>query len=126
MVQIGTPDGTVSNNWTVTNAASAHAALASASDTSLIETPTVDETCRVNINSLTDPVSQTGHIIKFRAQATGSGAKERVQVKLFETSTERAASADIEVTRGSFNAFSYTLDNAVTLLRDSSTLQTAQ
>jgi len=114
MVQIGSPTATVSNNWTVTSAASAHVALASASDTSLIETPTVDEACRVNITSLTDPVSSTGHIIKFRGQATGSGGKERVQVKLFEGSTERAASTDIEVTRGSFNAFSYTLDETET------------
>jgi len=110
MVQIGTPDGTVSNNWTVTGAATAHAALASASDSSLIETPTVTDACRVNINSLTDPVSSTGHIIKFRAQATGSGGPERVQVKIFETSTERAASGNIAITRGSFAAYSYTLD----------------
>lgn len=110
MVQIGTPDSTISNNWTITGAATAHAALASASDSSLIETPTVDDSCIVGVNSLTDPAVSTGHIIKFRAQATGSGAPERVQVKLFQGGTERAASGNIAITRGSFNAFSYTLD----------------
>ena len=109
MVQIGTPDQTISNNWTITGAASAHAALASASDSSLIETPTVDDSCVVGVNSLTDPLVGTGHVIKFRGQATGSGGKERVQVKLFEGGTERAASGNIEVFRGSFAAFEYIL-----------------
>jgi len=112
MVQIGTPDGTVSNDWTVTGAATANAALASASDSSLIETATQFDACRVNIGSLTDPEVGTGHIIKFRAQATGSGAPERIQVKLFEVSTERAASGSISITRGSFNAYSFTLTEA--------------
>lgn len=109
MVQTAKPTATVSNNWTVTGAASAHAALESASDSSLIETPTVNDACRVNIGTLTDPEVGTGHVIRFRGQATGSGGKERVQVKLFEGTTERAASGNIEVLRGSFNAFSYTL-----------------
>lgn len=109
MVQIGTPNGTVSNNWTVTGAATAHAALASVSDSSLIETPTQADACRVNISSLSDPLVGTGHIIKFRAQATGSGGPERVQVKLFEGGTERAASGNIAITRDSFNPFEYIL-----------------
>jgi len=110
MVQIGTPDGTVSNDWSVVGAATAHAALASASDSSNIQTQTDEDLCRVNISSLTDPEVSTGHIIKFRAQATGSGAPERIQVKLFEGSTERAASGNLAITRGSFAAYSYTLD----------------
>ena len=114
MVQIGTPTATVSNDWTVTGAASAHVALASASDSSLIETQTQGDRCRVNIGTLTDPEVSTGHIIKFRAQSTGSGAPERIEVLLFEGATQRANSANIAITRGSFNPFSYTLDTTET------------
>lgn len=112
MVQTALPDGTVSNDWTVTGAASAHAALASASDTSLIETATQGDLCRVNVATVIDPEVGTGHVIKFRAQATGSGAPERILVRLFEGSTERAASGNIAITRGSFNAYSFTLSEA--------------
>jgi len=109
MVQTGLPTATVSNAWTVTGSATAHQALASASDSSLVETQTVTDTCRVNIGSLTDPVGNIDHVIKFRGQATGSGGGEKVKVVLFEGSTQRAISGKITITRGSFNAFSYTL-----------------
>jgi len=96
LVQIATPTATVSNDWTVTGAASAHVALASASDSSLIEsTNSQGDKCRVNIGSLTDPVSSIDHVIKFRAKATGSGGPERIEVLLFEGSTQRADSANI-------------------------------
>ena len=111
MVQTALPTATVSNDWTVTGSGSAHAALASASDSSLIETNISAELCRVNITSLTDPVSSTGHIIKFRAQATGSGGgAEKIQVRLYEGATLRATSAKITITRASFNAYTDTLD----------------
>jgi len=111
MVQTGTPTATVSNDWTVTGSASAHAALASASDSSLVETNISGEFCRVNIGSLTDPASSTGHIIKFRAQATGSGGgAEKIQVRLYEGGTLRSTSAKITITRSSFNAYTDTLD----------------
>ena len=109
MVQTALPTGTVSNDWTVTGAATANAALASASDSSLIETATEGDLCRVNIATLTDPEVGTGHVIRFRAQATGSGGPERIEVLLFEGSTQRADSSNIAITRGSFNAYSYTL-----------------
>ncbi len=110
MVQTATPTSTNSNDWTVTGSGTAHEALASASDSSLIETATQGDICNVSIGSLTDPAVSTGHIIRFRAQATGSGGPERVQVKLYNSTTQRAVSGNIAVTRGSFNAFSYTLD----------------
>jgi len=111
MVQTALPTATVSNDWTVTGAASAHVALASASDSSLVETNISSEMCRVNIASLTDPVSSTGHIIKFRAQATGSGGgAEKIQMRLYEGGTLRATSSKISITRASFNAYTDTLD----------------
>ncbi len=109
MVQTGTPISTNSNNWTVTGAASAEAALASTSDSSLIETPTVTDLCNCSITTLTDPGGNLNYIIRFRAQATGSGAPERVEVKVYNSTTQRAASGNIAITRGSFADYSYTL-----------------
>jgi len=110
MVQTATATATVSNDWTVTGSGSAHAALASASDSSLVETNISTEMCRVNIGSLTDPAVGTGHIIKFRAQATGSGGgAEKIQLRLYEGATLRSTSAKITITRASFNAYTDTL-----------------
>ena len=109
MVQTALPTATFSNNWTVTGSATAHQALASPSDSSLIETNIVAEKCRVNIESLTDPLIGTGHDIKFRAKATGSGGGEKVRIRLFEGATQRALSGKISITRGSFNAYTFTL-----------------
>ena len=109
MVQTALPTATVSNDWTVTGAASAHAALASASDSSLIETNVEDENCRVNIASLTDPEVGTGHVIRGRGRATGSGGGEKIRVALFEGGTERALSGKITLNRVTFQAFSFTL-----------------
>ena len=110
MAQVALPSGTVSNDWTVTGA-SAHVALQSRDDdTTKITETTEGEICIVNIDSLTDPVSSTGHVITISAQATGSGGPERIQLKLFEGVTERAASGNLAITRGSYNDFTYTLD----------------
>lgn len=117
MVQELLPSATVSNNWdSITGGASAHLVLddpvgSPDDDTTKIGTNTQGDTCRVNLDSGTDPAVGTGHIIHFRAAAAGSGGKERIQVRLFEASTERASSGNIEVTRGAgFNDFTYTLD----------------
>jgi len=116
MVQEALPNATVSNNWdSITGGASAHLVLddpvgSPDDDTTKIGTNTQGDTCRVNIDSLTDPEVGTGHILHFRANCAGSGAKERIQIKLFEGSTERAASGNIQCTRGSWADFSYTLD----------------
>jgi len=112
MVQIALPTATVSNDWTVTGAASANAALASASDSSLIETNISGETCRVNIASLTDPAIGTGHVIKFRGKGTGSGGGEKVKVALYEGGTLRALSGKITLDRAGFQAESFTLSEA--------------
>ncbi len=110
MVQTALPSATVSNDWTVTGA-SAHVALQSSDgDTTKISTTTQGHLCRVNIDSLTDPENNTGHVITISAQATGSGAPERIQLRLFEGSTQRAESGNIAITRGSYNDFTYTLD----------------
>ena len=109
MVQTGTPTSTNTNDWTVTDAGSAHEALASNDDTSLVETATETDICNCSIGTLTDPAVSTGHIIRVRGQATGSGGPEKIIIKVYNGTTERAASGKINVTRSSFNDFSYTL-----------------
>ncbi len=112
MVQTALPSGTVSNDWTVTGA-SAHVALQTKDDdTSKIDSLVAGDLCRVNIDSLTDPVGNVSHILHVNAQATGSGQPERVILRLFETSTERADSGVLAITRSSYNDFSYTLSAA--------------
>lgn len=109
MVQTALPSGTVSNDWNVTGA-SAHVALQVADgDTTKIDSSTSGDLARVNIDSLTDPVSSVDHVIRINAQATGSGQPERLIVRLFEGCTQRAASSTIAITRSSYNDFSYTL-----------------
>jgi len=112
MVQTALPSATVSNDWTVTGA-SAHVAMqVKDEDTGKITSTTQGDACRVNVDSLTDPEGNTGHICHINAQATGSGAPERIELKLFEGSTERAASGNIAITRSSYNDFSFTLSAA--------------
>jgi len=83
-------------------------------DDTFIATTTDAATCEVGIAEPTEPDSSTGHIIHFRAQATGSKAGEQVEVFIFEGGTQKAASGNIGVTRGSFNDYSYTLDTTET------------
>jgi len=110
MTQTALPSATVSNDWTVTGA-SAHVALQSSDgDTTKISTTTETDICIVNIDSMSDPVNNVNHVITISAQATGSGAPERIELKIFESTTERAASGNIAITRGSYNNFTYTLD----------------
>ena len=117
MVQQALPTATVSNSWTIagsTPAATAHESVddpvATPDDgVTLLEETTQGETFRVNVGSLTDPVSSTGHVIRTRCQGTGSGAPERIQLKLFQGGTEKAASGNLPITRGSWNDKSYTL-----------------
>ncbi len=109
MVQIAIPSATVSNDWTVTGS-SAHEALQVCNgDTTKIDTVTQGDVCNVNIDALTDPEVSTGHIIKITAQATGSGAPERITFKLFQSTTEIASSGSVAITRDSYNEFTYTL-----------------
>ena len=119
MVQTALPSATVSNSWTIagsTPAATAHESVddpvATPDDAvTLLEETTQGETFRVNIGSLTDPVSSTGHVIRARCQGTGSGAPERIQLKLFQGTTEKAASGNLAIVRGSWNDKSYTLSD---------------
>lgn len=80
----------------------------SADDSDYITSVTNADTMECAVSSLTDPVSSTGHVIRLRAQATGSGAVERINLGLVQGTTV-IATALTTITRGSFNNFSLTL-----------------
>ncbi len=66
-------------------------------------------TCEVGLDSsITDPGGNTGYFIRFRIQGTGSGGPERVNIALFEGTTQRAISGNFN-NRGSWADFSYEL-----------------
>ncbi len=117
MVQNALPSGTVTNNWNITGAATAHEAVddpvgSPDDDTTKLDSTVDEDEFLVNIGTVTDPEVGTGHVIRFRCQSTGSGAPERVEVKLFEGTTERAASGNIACNRDTWQDESYTLSEA--------------
>lgn len=44
-------------------------------------------TCEINLSSVTDPVGNVNHTVRFRMQGTGSGGPERLTVQLFDGAT---------------------------------------
>lgn len=66
----------------------------------------------VGLSNVTDPASSSGHIIRFRAYATGSTGPERITFTLVETTTVRATINNQSITRDSWNTYSYTLSGA--------------
>jgi len=57
---------------------------------------------------VTDPVSSTGHILRFRMKGTGSGAAETVNMQLYQGATLKAQTG-VQSSRGSFATKTYTL-----------------
>jgi len=113
MTQTALPSGTVSNNWDTLVGATAHEALQSSDgDTSKISTVSQGDICEVNVDSLTDPVNNVNHVCTISAQATGSGAPERITFRLIENTTIRASSSSTAITRGSYNDYTFTLSGA--------------
>ena len=117
MVQQALSDADVSNDWTVTGAGSVFAALddviGSEDDaTTMIETNTEGDFCEVILDNMTDPTVGTGHVLHWRANGSGSGAPERIEVTLIENVTERASSGNVAIVDSTWTDFSYTLSAA--------------
>ena len=71
---------------------------------------TATGTDEVGLTHIADPGVDTGHVIRFRARATGSGPDEQMQVSLYQGGTLVAQTAVTSITpRDSFNTYSYTL-----------------
>ena len=65
-------------------------------------------TCELGLSNVTDPTTNTGHIIRFKMQGTGSGGPERCQVQLFDGAT-LIADTGIQASRAAWGTKTYTL-----------------
>jgi hypothetical protein len=109
--QFARPDGTVlpGGSWTAVNAPTLHEATdeATPDDTDYMEA-TQATTDELTLTDVSDPLSGIGHTIRFRMWTAGSGAKERVQIQLYQGTTQIAVTGN-EQSRGAWGQFSYTL-----------------
>jgi len=114
-VQIARPDSTVTaGGWTAVGAATLHEAVdeATANDDTDYDEKTGSGGMELGLGDLVDPVSSSGHTVRFRAkQQTGSGGAEQLTVALFEGALQRATTT-VTLTRGAYGSFAYTLTAA--------------
>ena len=84
-------------------------ALDDGSDVDFI-TATNAGTGDVALADLGDPATSAGHVLRYRARASGAGgAAERMRAELFQGGTLVAGAGSIVVSRGVFSTWSYTL-----------------
>ncbi len=115
--QYARPDGTVSaGSWTAVGAATHHDAINETTpngDTDYVQiATTTNPTLNVSTTDVFDPVLSTGHVIRFRANASGTGGAERMRMELYQGSTLIASTGNLAITRGSYAAYSYTLSQS--------------
>ena len=65
-------------------------------------------TCELGLSNVTDPISNTEHIIRFRIQGTGTGGPERCKVQLFDGGSLIADTGN-KTSRGTWKTITYTL-----------------
>ena len=70
------------------------------------------KTFEVKLSAVTDPQVGTGHIVRIRARATGSGGAERLNTWGLYQATTAIVTQNASITRGSFNEYSITLSEA--------------
>ena len=91
MAQFGRPISDISaGGWVPSSGGDLYAMLdeVSASDSDYIQGDSSDTAAEVLLSTVTDPVSSSGHILRFRAQSSGGGgAPERLDVELYEGTT---------------------------------------
>jgi hypothetical protein len=112
MAQFGRPDSTIAaGGWTSTGATLYEVIdETSASDADYISAGSTATTARIGLSDVTDPVSSTGHTVRYRGQSNGSGSPERITVELRQGTTLIATvSSSYNITRGSPENVSYTL-----------------
>ena len=111
--QFGRPDGTVSaGSWTAVGAATLHEAtdeVTANDDTDYADAAGVNTTAELSLSNVTDPVSSTGHIVRWRYKPAGSAAAERIVVDLYQGTTLIRTSGNVTGTRGVYNDASFTL-----------------
>jgi len=109
--QFARPDGTVSaGGWTAAGAPSLHEALdeSTANGDTDYASATTNTTGEVSLSDVTDPQTNTGHVIRFSIQSFGSGARERCAIELYQGGTS-IANSNAEQSRGAYGTFTVNL-----------------
>lgn len=113
MAQFARPDSTVSaGTWDpVGGPSTLWEAIdeTSPSDSDYIEALNGENTtCELGLSTITDPVGNTGHVMRFRIQGTGSGGPERCTLELYDGAT-LIASITNQTSRAAWDTKTYTL-----------------
>ena len=83
------------------------------SDSDYVSTANAIDYDIVALNGMCDPQSSTNHVFRWRARSmSGGGAAEKSEVMLFESSTQIATSGAVNLARGTFTTYTYTLTAA--------------
>lgn len=109
MVQIARPNATNSaGGWTA--GGTLHGDTSDQSDSTYATGDSADTTMDVNLNSITDPVSSSGHVLRIRAQASGGGGgPERFDAGLYQNGSQVVFASGIVASRGSWTTHQYPL-----------------
>jgi len=113
VVQTAIPSSDITTGWTPSTGTTLYGCIDEEiySDADYIRATGV-KTCEVKLSSTTDPVSSTGHIVRFRAKATGSSGAESMTVTLYQGTTSIAVVKSGTITRSTFNPYTLTLSAA--------------
>jgi hypothetical protein len=111
MAQFGRPSSDITTDWTTTPLWSKLDEV-SPDDGDFITGTGTAKTFEVALSSVTDPQSSTGHVVRIRAKATGSGAAERLNTWGLYQGVTAIATQNASITRDSFNEYSITLSGA--------------
>lgn len=108
MTQFARPDADVSTGtWTTTPLWSKIDEV-SADDTDFIQSSTNADACEVSLTNVTDPVSSSSHILRWRRRASGAPS---CTVALYQSTTLIASFTDTGISAG-FADQSYTLSGS--------------
>ena len=116
MAQFGRPASDITQGGWALSAGSTMWELldeVSPSDSDFITASSADTAAEVKFSSVSDPLLSTGHILRFRAQANGTGGPEKMDVSLFQGTTLIVlAFSNYAINGGAFLTESYTLSAA--------------
>lgn len=107
MTQFARPDADITTQWTTTPLWSKMDEV-SADDTDFIQDSTSGHVAEVSLSNVSDPLSSTGHVVRWRRR---SGTSPSVTIGLYQGATLIASSTDTTTT-GSFTDTSFTLSGA--------------
>ena len=115
MAQFARPDSDVSTgSWSSTEVSFFDAVNESSpnDDTDYVSTSTDEDELILTLTDVTDPTSSSEHILQFVAKASGSGAKEKAEMHLFQGSTLIASTGALNIDRDSYQNIVYILSVA--------------